>query len=348
MDFKNNEFLFNERLKLNNLNGLYSGVAGSGKSNAVKEEISHILNNTSDNVIVLDGYGEYKELCDSFKGEYIRLLPFESDYYINPLEINKHLLDTEEYSHLIVNQTEFVLSVLEIIKGELTSMEKALIYKCMQIIYENNPNPTFEDLYNELEQVKGSECPHCSEPKKDLLDIIGHINNQNILTHKSNFDTNNRLIVLDISDFSKETKTIAGLISLEYAWKKMCENMKSQKYTWLYIEEMNDLVFNEYFIYTYKKCRLYGGVITFVTQDIEAILKNQRTRLILGNSEFLRFFKLPPYINDELAKFLNVNPDVFKNNDYRHSVAVVKNEIFHVKTVSSMNFSNLYEHKVAR
>ena len=62
-----------DRLKLKNPNGLYLGTPGSGKSFAVKREITDIYFTRDDDLIINDPEGEYYPLIMYLGGQIIKI-----------------------------------------------------------------------------------------------------------------------------------------------------------------------------------------------------------------------------------------------------------------------------------
>jgi len=69
----------------------------------------------------------------------------------------------------------------------------------------------------------------------------------------------------------------------------------------------------------YKRARKYGGVVTGITQNVEDLLKDDKCRTMLSNSEFIILLKQAP-------------ADIIKLQDTLH---FTDSEVFYVKNVKA-------------
>jgi type IV secretory pathway VirB4 component len=137
--------IFADKLFLKNPNTLILGTPGSGKSFTVKREILDVFLKTLDDIFICDPEGEYFLLVNELQGQTVKLSATSSDF-LNPMDI---IWDKEIRQKVdpIPDKINFILSLMELIVGDLTASEKSLIDRFSKKIYEKffNNMPTFEN-----------------------------------------------------------------------------------------------------------------------------------------------------------------------------------------------------------
>ena len=139
-----NAYIMVDRKLLKNPNGLILGTPGSGKSFSAKREITNaFLICPKDDIIICDPEGEYTPLVERLHGQVIKLSPTGKGYdgspcYINPMDLN---LDYSDDDNPLSLKSDFILSLCELIVGGkdgLAPVEKAIIDRCVRIIYRDH------------------------------------------------------------------------------------------------------------------------------------------------------------------------------------------------------------------
>ncbi|HEK9656987.1 TPA: conjugal transfer protein TraE, partial [Streptococcus equi subsp. equi] len=216
-----------DRKKLKNPNGLILGTPGSGKSFAAKREITNAFLITDDDIIIADPEAEYSPLVEALKGQVIRISPISKDY-VNPLDIN---IDYADEDNPLSLKSDFILSLFELVVGEkkLSAEEISVIDRCLPILYKTyfeNPvpenMPILEDLYNLLqkqEEIVG---------KKLAVEMEIYVKGSlNVFNHRTNVDTNNRVVCYDIKELGKQLKKIGMLVVQDQVWNRVTINRAS-------------------------------------------------------------------------------------------------------------------------
>ena len=201
-----------DRKKLKNPNGLILGTPGSGKSFAAKREITNAFLITDDDIIIADPEAEYAPLVEALKGQVIKISPISKDY-VNPLDIN---IDYADEDNPLSLKSDFILSLFELVVGEkkLSAEEISVIDRCLPILYKTyfeNPisenMPILEDLYNLLRKQEEKIG------KKLAVEMEIYVKGSlNVFNHRTNVDTNNRVVCYDIKELGKQLKKIGMLI----------------------------------------------------------------------------------------------------------------------------------------
>lgn len=293
-----NPILANRKLLMNG-NGFVFGVPGSGKSfTGSKMEMGSVFLTTKDTILVIDPTHEYKDVADAFGGTFIEL-SIESRNYINPMEVDlKNLLETDS-NHLIKGKVQLLQGIVEqCMKGEFRQVHASLVDRCVGRLYKSiarlpageRKQPLMEDFYNIL---KGQEDP---EARTIYLSLETFIEGSlNLFNHQTNVDTSNRIVVFGMRDLGEELSKIGMLIMLDYIERKVLENFKKSRATWLYVDEFHILLLKEfskqYFIRIWATVRKQGCLCTGLTQNVSRVLNDVETASLIINSEYTMFLK---------------------------------------------------------
>ena len=286
-------------------------MSGSGKSFTAKQEITSIaLRDKNADIIVIDPEAEYKPLIKSLGGEVIKISA-TSDNHINALDLNKNYGDKNP----IIDKSEFVLSLCEQAIGgkAISSMQKSIIDRCTSLVYRyyaqgnyQGEPPTLEDFRKVLLEQ--------SEPEAKEIALALELftkGSLNTFAKPTNVETNNRLICYDIIDLGEQLMPIGMLVILDSILNRISRNRKKGKTTYIFIDEIYLLFKYEYtsrFIFElWKRIRKYGGCATGITQNVEELLRNDKARLMLANSELIIMLNQSATDRMELAKLLNIS-----------------------------------------
>ena len=303
-----------DRKLLKNPNGLILGTPGSGKSFAAKREITNvILVCPRDDVIICDPEGEYAPLVLRFHGQVVKISPTSVDY-INPLDINLNYSDDD---NPVTLKTEFILSLCELIIGRrdgLAPVERTIIDRCVRQIYQaylNDPRPEnmpiLEDLYNALREQEEKEAQYVATALE--IYVTGSLN---VFNHRTNVDTDSRVVCYDIKELGKQLKKIGMLIVQDQVWNRVTINRAAHRATRYYIDEFHLLLKEEqtasYSVEIWKRFRKWGGIPTGITQNVKDLLASREIENIFDNSDFIYMLSQASGDRQILAKQLNISP----------------------------------------
>ena len=300
-----------DRKKLKNPNGLILGTPGSGKSFAAKREITNAFLITDDDIIIADPEAEYSPLVSALNGQVIKISPISKDY-INPLDIN---IDYADEDNPLSLKSDFILSLFELVVGEkkLSAEEISVIDRCLPILYKayfENPipenMPILEDLYNLLRKQEEEIG------KKLAVEMEIYVKGSlNVFNHRTNVDTNNRVVCYDIKELGKQLKKIGMLIVQDQVWNRVTINRASKKATRYYADEFHLLLKEpqtaNYSIEIWKRFRKWGGMPTGLTQNIKDLLASPEIENIFDNTDFILMLNQAGTDRDTLAKKLNIS-----------------------------------------
>ena len=120
------------RGNLLNGNGFITGVSGSGKSMAAKQEVSALALSTDHDIIIVDPEREYGELVKALGGEVITISASDPNgCHINALDLSEGYGDGKEP---LVMKSEFIMSLYEQLMG------KAPDYRTVLAVTTSDPD----------------------------------------------------------------------------------------------------------------------------------------------------------------------------------------------------------------
>lgn len=280
------------RDSLNNYNCFIIGTSGSGKSFFAKKEIFKAYMSTNDEIIIIDPQSEYVDITNALNGEVVVVSP-TSNTYINPMEFDREYKDN--IADALRAKSDFILTFFtNLVRRDLKPSEKSIIDRIVNIVYvdyiqsdyEHDKLPTLVDFHDLLMQQEEVEA------KRLALDIELYIKGSlNIFAHKSNVNTNNRIVNFNVQEIGKNLKTVGMLIVMDFVWNRVISNFRKGIKTWVYIDEMQILLKDDltadFCEELFKTVRKFLGYPNAITQNVEQIMLSNVGRLMLSNSEFV-------------------------------------------------------------
>jgi conjugal transfer ATP-binding protein TraC len=270
----NNSLVILDRFSLNNANSIVFAESGSGKSYATKVEIlRQLMSGTK--VIVIDPEREYKLLCESIKGSYIKLST-KSKQKINPFD----LATTQRKRKDLSEHAQDLIEVVSLMTEGLTPREKAALDKAILKIYKNNPKviPCLENLYEELHNL--GQIKLCERLEKYISGSLSDVFNS-----QTNIDLNNRLVVFDIKDMPESLRQIMMLIISNFVSNQV--KLKPQKRlliideAWMLLEHEESARFIAGLV---RRARKYYLGVSIISQAANDFLSNNYGRAIASQS----------------------------------------------------------------
>lgn len=298
-----NIITFNRMLGLVNPAGFVLACPGAGKSFFVKRELIDIfLRYTNADILIIDPEREYWKIAEAFNGTVVKFAN-GSRNYINPFDFDFRLLDDPEID-IIADKCQLITSFISCMdaKHPLNAQEKSFIDRCVRKAYikskvlETLDTADMPTLGTFLECMKEETDVSKEMQEKLIVTIDMYVNGSaKYFNNRTNVDTENRFISYDIRDLNGNLKTQSMLLILDYIWNRLSRNRDLGRATYIYFDEAHLLFSDEYcldYLKTlWKRARKYGGVLTGITQNVEDLLKDEKSRSMLSNSEFLALLK---------------------------------------------------------
>lgn len=323
------------RTKMKTPSGFVLGSSGSGKSFATKREILNVLlDDDKTNVLIIDPENEYGDFCRAFGGTVLKISP-TSDTYINPMDMPEDYgLDEDDDNattplsikkdKALTKKSDYIMSIVErmiSVGGSenttcITPQQRTLIDQCVRAAYKNylehdfDPNymPTLMDFQKELDKHKNE-----SRENADVADGVAYYTrgSMNVFSHSTNVHINNRLVVFNVRDLGQQLRQIGLIIVFDFVWNRMVENKNKKIRTYCYCDEIHTMFKSyysaDYLNQLYKRGRKYGLVITGITQDVDDLLRSEKAKGMISNSDFIMMLNQSSENLKQLAKMLNIS-----------------------------------------
>ena len=314
-----------------NYNAVVLGVSGSGKSYIVKEEIAQVRLNTNDYIIIIDPEGEYTPLAEKFGASVIDIA-LDSKNHINPLDME--LQAAGDGGDPISAKCDTIETLVEAMVGGsamLSPIEKSIIHRVGRKIYRGYYNhmmdmarngstitcdkaamPTLQDFYAAL----------CKEPEAQAQYMATAIEsycvgNYAIFAERTNVDTNNRMIVYNVSNMTAGMKELAMHVCMQDAWNHIIQNGRNGIYTRLYIDEFHLFTKTRTSVASmkniYKRARKWRGMPTAITQNVSDMFINEEAEAIMNNSSFVIMMNQSPMDRATLQNMYSISSSLLEH-----------------------------------
>lgn len=303
------------RKNLHAPNGLILGKTGYGKSFAAKREMVNVHLVTADDILISDPQNEYGPLVEALHGQVVHLSSRNNQsQYINLMDVPLKFSDEES---LLSIKSDFLLSVMESIMGNVTAKERSIIDRCVRRVYRPflaDPRaetvPILGDFYGLLKQQSDPEAAELAIALE--IYVVG---SQNFFNHRTNVDLHNRLVCYDLKSLGKGLKKLAMLVLQDQVLNRVTANQTAHKRTWFYEDEFH-LMLKEpetaaYSVEFWKMFRKWGGIPTGITQNVSDLLKSPEIGTIMDNSDFVLMLNQSQSDAAILAKHLGIANEQF-------------------------------------
>jgi type IV secretory pathway VirB4 component len=304
----NNSLILFDRFKMENANMVVFAKSGGGKSYTVKLEIFRSLM-VGTNVIVIDPENEYKYLCETVGGTFIKL-SLNSSYHLNPFDLPKIGKD-EDPEDVLRSNIASLIGLLHIMLGAVTPEEDSILdlsiretYAMRDITPQSNFSafnsssfPTMSDLYEVIRNSEGGDSIAKRLEKYTEGIFAG------VLNHTTNVQIDNQLVVFNIRDLEEQLRPIAMYTILQFIWNEMRSNMKKRI---VVVDEAWVMMQNDdaasFLFGIAKRCRKYYTGLTTITQDIADFMASRYGKPIVTNSSLQLLLRQSPAAIDTVSE----------------------------------------------
>lgn len=294
-----------DRFSLENANSLVLAKSGAGKSFMVKLEAMRSLMFGAE-VFIVDPEGEYKEITESFGGEFVEF-SFNAPVKINPFDLSQVREEGENELGLKVLSLH---SLMKVVMGTLEPEEEALLDRALISSYRNKgitPDPStqgrepplMEDLYKTLLGMEERAAQSlAARLEKFIKGSLAGIFNQ-----QSNLNIKNPFTVFCVRDLEASLRPIAMFIILDFIWTRVKREAKKRL---LVVDEawylMKQPESADFLYGIAKRARKYSLGLTTITQDVEDFLESEHGKAIITNSSIQMLLKQSPAAIDKIAQ----------------------------------------------
>jgi len=314
INLHNNSLVLFDRFSLENANETCFGVAGGGKSYAIKLEILRYLMEGVD-VIVIDPENEYKTLSDAVGGSFFKI-SLSSSNRINPLDLPP-VREDENPADVLRSNIINLVGLTRLMLGGLTPEEDSIIdsaltetYAARDITPDSDPKtwpdniPLLEDLESVLETMEGAESL-LRKLRKFTKGTYASFFNQ-----PTNISMNNNFVVFGIRDMEESLRPIAIFLIMRYVWNAIRSELKKRI---LVVDEAWWLMQSEdsaSFLYGIcKRSRKYWLGVTTITQDVGDFMRSSYGQPIITNSALRLLLKQSPATIEVVKKTFNLTEE---------------------------------------
>ncbi len=304
----NNSLILFDRFKMENANMVVFAKSGAGKSYTIKlEAFRSMMLGTS--VIIIDPENEYKYLCETVGGTFIRI-SLNSDSRLNPFDLPK-IKEDEDPEDVIRNNIANLIGLLHIMLGSVTPEEDSILDRAIRETYSlrditaqsnfssfnANSFPTMSDLYEVLSNMEGADSLSTRLEKYTEGIFSGFLN------HPTNIRIDNQMVVFNIRDLEDELRPIAMFVVLQFIWNEMRSEMKRRLVivdeAWVMMKHDDAASF---MFGIAKRCRKYFTGLTTITQDIADFMASRYGKPIVTNSSLQLLLRQSPAAIDTIAE----------------------------------------------
>lgn len=302
--------------------GFVVGVPGSGCSTTAQLQIFSILDQTEDDVVVIDTNGFYRALGDRVDVQIIKMGPC-GDNHINLFDLPIGF-QSKSPRELILEKTSMLLPAFEHLVGlpnGLSVDQRSHLFNCITEAYapyfenkikftgEYDPGllPVLRDLYRILRTKRNDDCELLAQ---SLVPLLFGCND--MFAHPTNVHHKKRLVVYDLLDVKGIWKEFAILAILGHVWNKTQMNIQTPKRVWIFMDNISRLLESEYSLQylcvLMKKSRAHGCILTGIASSAEPFFRNENRPSLPPHCEYIHLLRLSSVDMKKFAKALNLLP----------------------------------------
>lgn len=318
--------------------GLIIGSAGSGKSWAAAHEIAQVLDNTDDNVIIIEKEGFYS-YDERISDRVTSVSPYDSnsEYHINPLDVYITECTDRNEHETITNIVERAISLIEeILDKALYNAEKCVVADAVNNIFEpflqhlHNSNtkcdyklnPSLSDVVEYIFAL--ADNSDSAEISAEIIALSTELRREEALINKYfSFKTNMphdraRAVVLTWKDTPHFLHAALYAGCVMYSWNRLLQNREVQKYSWIYLEDFDSLLNKKtesvlaLVFELFKRSRPYGGIVTLIAQSVEELKKTETGNACFVSAGFIRCMSCKCQDRNTISKVFGLHDDILE------------------------------------
>lgn len=304
----NNSLILFDRFKLENANMVVFAKSGAGKSYTVKLEVLRSMMFGA-SVIILDPENEYKHLCETVGGSFMKIA-LNSTVHLNPFDLPRKN-DEDDAESVLRSNIANLVGLLHLMLGMVTPEEDSILDRAIRETYAirditaqsdfskltASSYPTMSDLYAVLQNMDGAESLAIRLERYTEGIFGGFLNKQ------SNVTLNSQLVVFNIRDLEEELRPIAMYIILQFIWNEIRTEMKKRVVVvdeaWVMMQHEDAAAF---LFGIAKRCRKYYTGLTTITQDISDFMNSRHGKAIVTNSSLQLLLRQSPASIETVAE----------------------------------------------
>lgn len=279
------------------------------------------LNTDNTQIFVLDPEQEYTVLANRLGGQVFSIEPGGTTH-LNPLDLD---ITKDSDGDPLAQKVDYIICIIERMlggKSELSGYAKSFIDATLQDLYrpyiadlesrgvtiDTDTCPTLKDLYDMLSKRKEPEARNLAASIRTYCD-----GTLDLFAHHTNIDVNAKMVTYDTSHIGTNLKELGMQICLNDIWNRMIANKKKKIRTYFYIDEAHLFLrmpsSAEYIAMVWKRARKWMGTPTFITQNVEDMLRSAEGNTILSTSDFAVMLSQSPLDRAALSELFHISPE---------------------------------------
>ncbi len=316
------------------MNACVVGPMGQGKSMFVNHLIFNYRSLPNTKIRVIDVGESYVGISKLFNGQFIKP-EFGKPIKVNPFSQIKNL---DREMDFLINIVDTMIKPNE----RCTDTERGMIQVAIRRAYEKYGN----DM--DINHVK-AEIDKIADENKDYgFKKLAHFNlspwckggqYEKFMSGKSDIDLNNDLVVFELGAIKDDTVltnvlllSLFYFINIEiYQGDRDTKKLVIWDEAWRFIGNQAVLKFIEQGAREYRK---FNGSLVFITQSISDLLRNDVTKVLKNNSEYLFIFWEPPEEWERMVKDKDIFISDYEKEIYRDTLRTVKGKYSEVLVIS--------------
>lgn len=289
-----------------NYNFSVTALSGSGKSVLVNELSFRYLAEGA-KVWIIDVGRSYKNLCEMLGGEFIEF----TDERHNQLCLNPFSMVLD-----INSDMEMLLPILARMASpqeKLDNYSYSLLVSAIKHVWElKERQATITDVYEYLLKADSDANSENIRDMQRLATALEPYTKHGVYASyfegEANIQFNNNFIVLELEELKskKNLQSIVMLIMMYRITQEMYQNRSIKKI--VIIEEAWDLIGSgstaeaEFIEAGYRRARKYHGAFGSVAQSVDVYYRNESTRAMIDNADWMFMLRQKPEAIDRLSK----------------------------------------------
>jgi len=293
--------LFDHRVCQNANVGIFA-PSGGGKTFFTKVLVRRylLLDDTTD-VIVIDRKHEYRALCDTLGGQFLRVAA-SSPHHINPFDLPPP--DPSGEGSVLLDHIQQVLGLLDVLLAEpgqrLSLGERGVLDRAIKEAYalagitedvatHGLPPPTMATLQAVLDAEADVAADSVRTTAASLAERLVIFTSGSLagglLGGQTNVSLSTRLVVFGIQELPEDLWPFAMYLIAGCVWQQVRRRPDRQRLlvvdeAWLLLQHQDGGRFLESIV---RLARSYGLGLVFITQDVRNVLADARGSVIADN-----------------------------------------------------------------
>ena len=319
------------------MNASVVGPMGQGKSVAVNHIIYNYRSEPNTKIRVIDVGRSYFGITELFHGNFVEP-SYTNAFSVNPFSNITNINQDMDY---LVNIVDKMVKPTD----ACDDAERGLLQLAIRQAYEKNKDK-LEITHVRDEIIKIAEENHAPDFKRLAIFNLSPwcIGGQyeKFMSGVSKIDLSNRLVTLELGQIKDDTK-LTDILILTFFYhinKEIYQGDREIKKliiwdeAWRFTDNIRVLKFLEQGSREYRK---FNGSLIFITQTISDLLKNDVTKVLKNNSEYLFIFWQPPEEWERISEDKELFISEFEKELYRDTLRTVKGEYSEILVMSRSN-----------